>query len=64
MTAKEYAQLKNKARFGVKKVNYPYVDYLFDRYSVYVSEKFLKIQNLSCRLSSGFTSEISWLVGG
>ena len=64
MTAKVYAQLKNKARSEVNKVNYPYVDYLFDRYSVYVSEKFLKIQNLSCRLSSGFTSEISWPVGG
>ena len=32
MTAKDYAKLKNKARFEVKKVNYPYVDYVFDRY--------------------------------
>ena len=57
MTAKDYAKLKNKARFGGKKVNYPYVDYVVDRY--YVSEKFLKIQSWSCRLSIGFTSKIS-----
>ena len=31
MTVKEWAQLKNKASFRLRRVNYPYVDYMLDK---------------------------------
>ena len=50
---------KNEARFGIGRVNFPYVDYLFVKIC-----KFWKFWVWNSPLFRGVTTESLWLVGG